>query len=62
VPYRCEALYKLTAKIEKLKKGHKAGNKTFKVHLDGEIFFPTSAAIRRKGRARTTFTSTTAVS
>ena len=47
---------------EKLKKGHKAGNKTFKVHLDGEIFFPTSAAIRRKGRARTTFTSTTAVS
>ena len=25
---------------EKLKKGHKAGNKTFKVHLDGENFLP----------------------
>ena len=41
----------------RLLKGHKAGNKTFKVHLDGYNFVPFLKGGRRRGRARSTSTS-----
>ena len=44
---------------EKLLKGHKAGEKTFKVHLDGYNLLPCSPGKRRRARARGSSTSPT---
>ena len=43
----------------KLLKGHQAGTRTFKVHLDGYDHFPTCWAGSRKARATGSSTSTT---
>jgi arylsulfatase len=38
--------------VEKLKEGHKAGNKTFKVHIDGYNLLPFLKGRSKRIRAR----------